>query len=175
MSIAWRTWGRSVVGGTSVVAVPAKDTSPRLIRAGSTPTNCFAAVCIALKRVGSMSRACMDSDTSTAITTVARSRGTRTLVLGAARETTSVARPNATMANARWRRQPGRLGTSDPNSATLVNRTAYALRRNCSTTYSATSAATTSNPSSHSGASNVIGRLLHCRRAGGRRRNEPRP
>ena len=57
-----------------------------------------------------MSVACIDSDTSTAITTVARSRGTRTSVLGTASETTSVARPSATTPKARCRRQPGPLG-----------------------------------------------------------------
>ena len=113
-----------MVGGTSVVAVPAKDTRPRLIRSGRTSTNSLAAVCMARKRSGSMSVACIDSDTSTAMTTVARSRGTRTSVLGTARETTSVARPSATTPNARCRRQPGRLGTSVPSSATLVNRAA---------------------------------------------------
>ena len=56
--------------------------------------------------------------------TVARSRGTRTSVLGWASETTSVAIPSATSPKATCRRQPGRLGTSDPSRATLVKRAA---------------------------------------------------
>ena len=122
--MALRTCCRSVVGGTTVVALPAKDTSPRLIRSGRTSTNSLAAVCIASKRLGSMSRACIDSETSTAMMTVARSRGTRTSLLGTASETISAAIPSATTPNARWRRQPGRFGTIDPSSATLVNRAA---------------------------------------------------
>ena len=94
----------------------------------------MAAVCIARKRSGSTSVACIDSDTSTAMITVARSRGTRTSVLGTASETTSVASPSATTPKATCRRQPGRFGTSEPSSATLVNRAAYAFRRSCRTT-----------------------------------------
>ena len=71
-----------------------------------------------------MSVAFIDSDTSSAIITVARSRGTRTSVLGTASDTTSAARPSATTPNARCRRHPGRLGTSEPSRATLVNRAA---------------------------------------------------
>jgi hypothetical protein len=122
--MALSTCTRSVVGATTVVAVPAKETRPRLIRSGRTSTNSLAAVCMARKRSGSMSVACIDSDTSTAITTVARSRGTRTSVLGTASDTTRVASPSATMPKARCRRHPGRLGTREPSSATLVNRAA---------------------------------------------------
>jgi hypothetical protein len=122
--MALRTWSRSVVGCTTVVAVPANDTSPRLIRSGRTSPNSLAASCIASNRVGSTSVACMDNETSTAMTMVARSRGTRTSVLGTARETTSVASPRAATPNARCRRHPGRFGTSEPSSATLVNRAA---------------------------------------------------
>jgi hypothetical protein len=124
LSIAFATWGRSVVGGTTVVAVPAKDTSPRLIRSGRTSTNSLAAVCIARKRSGSMSVACIDRETSTAITTVAFSRGTRTTVLGTARDTTSVASPSTRIPNATCRFHPGRLGRIVPSNATLVNRAA---------------------------------------------------
>jgi hypothetical protein len=84
---------------------------------------------MASNRLGSMSRACIDNETSTAMTTVARSRGTRTSLLGTARETTSAAIPRAMMPKARCRFQPGRLGTIEPSSATLVNRAAYAFRR----------------------------------------------
>jgi hypothetical protein len=134
LSMAVRTSSRSVVGVTSVLAVPAKDTSPRLIRAGSTLTNSLAATCIAENRSGSMSVACMDSDTSTAMITVARSRGTRISVLGAASDTTRTPRPRQTRPNATCRRHPARLGTSEPSSATLVNRAAYRARRSCSST-----------------------------------------
>jgi hypothetical protein len=124
LSMALRTCWRSVVGGTTVVALPAKDTRPRLIRSGRTSTNSLAAVCMASNLFGSMSRACIDSETSTAITTVARSRGTRTSLLGTASETTSTASPRATTPNARCRRQPGRFGTIEPSNATLVKRAA---------------------------------------------------
>jgi len=124
LSMARITETRSVVGDTSTVAEPAKDTSPRLIRPGSTSTNFVAAFCMAWKRVGSMSVAFIDSETSSAIITVARSRGTRTLALGAASETTSVPSASATRPNARCRFQPGRFGTIELSSATLVNRAA---------------------------------------------------
>jgi hypothetical protein len=71
-----------------------------------------------------MSVACMERDTSTAITTVAFSRGTRTTVLGTARDTTSVASPRASTPKARCRRHPGRRGMIEPSSATLVKRAA---------------------------------------------------
>jgi hypothetical protein len=124
LSMAVRICPRSVVGVTTVVAVPAKVTSPRLMRSGRTSTNSFAAICMAWKRVGATSVASIDSDTSTAITTVARSRGTRTSVLGTASDATRTAIARASSPKATCRRQPGRLGTSEPSSATFVNRAA---------------------------------------------------
>ncbi|CAB4915360.1 unannotated protein [freshwater metagenome] len=134
LSMATLTDSRSVVGGTSVVARPENDTRPRLICAGRMSTNSLAAVFIASNRLGSTSVACIDRDTSSASTTVARSRGTRTSVEGWASDSTNAPSPRTTRPNARCRRQPGRLGTSAPSRATLVNRAAYFCRRRCSRT-----------------------------------------
>src|SRR5439155_25576447 len=137
---------------TCTVAVPAKVTRPRLIRGGSSRTNSFAASLAASIRLGETSVACMDSETSIAITTVARSRGTFTDVVGLAIPTVSVASASSSTANARCRRQPGRRGTRLPSSAVLVNRTAYRVRPICMTAYATARAATASSSHSHTGA-----------------------
>jgi hypothetical protein len=109
-----------VVGVTRVVGVPENDTSPRLTVAGTRSTKCLAAICIAWKRVGVMSVACMDSETSSAIITVARSRATRVSALGEPRETISVARATATIPKAACRRHAARLGTREAGTAQLL-------------------------------------------------------
>jgi hypothetical protein len=63
--------------------------------------NCLAAACAASIRVGATSAACIDSDTSIASTTVARSRGLRTRIDGWARLTTSASMPVSSVAAAR--------------------------------------------------------------------------
>ena len=80
---------RSVVGDTSTVAMPAKDTIPRLIPGVRSSTNRVAAFCAAANRLGATSVACMDSDTSIASITVARSRGCRACAVGPAIATVS--------------------------------------------------------------------------------------
>jgi hypothetical protein len=76
----------------------------------------------------------MDSETSMAITTVARSRGTLTGRAGRAKAVTRaiMARTNAVAGTCR--RHPGRLGAMESSRARLVKRTAYSLRRSCMTT-----------------------------------------
>ena len=76
----------------------------------------------------------MDSDTSIAIITVARSRGTRVSLVGFAIAVVSEASAISSSAKARCRRQPGRRGASVPSSSRFAKRTAYARRRSCSTT-----------------------------------------
>ncbi len=113
--------------------MPEKVTSPRLIRGGSRLTNSFAAACAASSRLGLTSSARIDSETSIAIITVARSRGTLVSLVGLAIAVVSEASASSSAAKARCRRQPGRFGASLPSRSRLANRTANARRRSCST------------------------------------------
>ena len=70
----WRSW----VGVTSTEAVPANDTTPTFRVGGSSSMNLVAAALAATRRLGSTSFASIESDTSMAMITVARSRGTCT-------------------------------------------------------------------------------------------------
>src|SRR5689334_3445606 len=91
-SMAAVTAPRSSVGGTKVVAVPAKETSATLNFGGNDVTNSAAAVFAASNRVGSTSVASIDSDTSMVTTMVARSRGTDTWSFGFANARVRVSR-----------------------------------------------------------------------------------
>jgi hypothetical protein len=64
--------------------VPLKDTSPTLKRSGRPATKSAAAARAAVIRSGSTSVASIDSEVSSATTTVARSRGTCTSASGRA-------------------------------------------------------------------------------------------
>jgi hypothetical protein len=134
LSIARFTESRSSVGGTSTLALPPNATSPRLMRPGSRSTNDLAADSAAAMRVGSTSVACIDRDTSMAIITVARSRGTRTAVEGRATPRESTVSAMSSSAKVRCRRQPGRRGATLPSSSTLLKRATNLRRRSCSTT-----------------------------------------
>jgi hypothetical protein len=123
-SMALRTRSRSVPGGTSTVADPAKETRPRLIGAGSWPTNDWAAALAASSREGWTSVASIEMETSMARMIVARSLGTCSLRVGRARATTIEARARSRRAAGTWRRHPGRRGATDASSATFVKRTA---------------------------------------------------
>jgi hypothetical protein len=123
-SIAVLTWPWSFVGDTTTVALLANDTSERLNDRGNSSTNSFAASLAAVNRSGSMSVACIDSDTSMASTMVARSSGSFTSVAGLAMPTESVSRHSTNALAATCRRQPGLLGAMDCSSAMLVKRTA---------------------------------------------------
>ncbi len=92
------------------------------MRGGSRSTNVLAAALAAWMRVGSTSVASIDSDTSMAIITVARSRGTLTAAAGRATPTDSTLSPISSSAKVRCRRHPGRRGATLPSSATLLNR-----------------------------------------------------
>ena len=83
---------RSRVGGTRVVAVPAKETSATLNFGGSEVTNAAAADLAASSRFGSTSVASIDSETSMVTTIVARSRGTDTWSFGLANASVRVSR-----------------------------------------------------------------------------------
>ena len=85
--------------------------------------NCSAAACAAWIRSGSTSVACIDSETSIAIITVAWSRGTRTVAVGWATPT------HSTVSASEQQREgqvaaPARAGAgrSLASSATLLNR-----------------------------------------------------
>jgi hypothetical protein len=90
--------------------------------------NAFAATCAAASRFGSTSVACIDSDTSTTSTTVARFRGTRASAIGPASATVSTASAAISAAAGTCRYQPGRFGATRSSSSRLVNRT-VSLRR----------------------------------------------
>ena len=101
-------------------------TSPRLIRSGSRSANSSAAAARPRCRSGSTSVACIDSDTSIASITVARSRGTRTPAVGLATPSDSTVSATSSSAKVRCRRQPGRRGATLASSSTLLNRATYA-------------------------------------------------
>jgi len=84
---------RSVVGETSTVAMPAKDTMPRLIPGVRSLTNWVAACCAAASRFGLTSVASIDSETSMASITVALFRGCLASAVGPAIATVSSTRP----------------------------------------------------------------------------------
>src|SRR5215471_7887580 len=140
--MATLTGSRSVVGGTTTLALPPNFTSPTLIRGGSRPTNRIAPCLAAPIRLGSTSRA---------IITVARSRGIRTAEVGWALPSVSRARATNSNAKVRCRRHPGRLGAMLASSSTLVNRATCRLRRSCTITYPASSAAAGISNSSQPG------------------------
>lgn len=130
-SMAERSSSRSVVGGTATVAEPLNWTRPALKRSGSRSTKASAACWAASNRVGSTSVAPMEADTSNATTTVARSRGTRTSVVGRANPTTSSAIVAQKAAAGMCRRRPGRFGATLSSRSRLVNLTAYRPRLRC--------------------------------------------
>src|SRR3954468_21150766 len=84
-SMAAVTPPRSRVGGTRVVAVPAKETSATLNFGGRLVTNAEAADLAASIRFGDTHVASIESDTSMVATMVARSRGTDTWSFGFAK------------------------------------------------------------------------------------------
>jgi hypothetical protein len=118
------TWSWLVVGGTTRLAEPAKLTRPTLKRAGISLTNWVAAAWAALSRLGAMSLACMERDTSMATTTVATSRGTGTMFAGRAIATTPELSARMISAAATCRRHPGLRGATERSSCRLLNRTA---------------------------------------------------
>ncbi len=122
---------RSAVGGDSTLVVPAKVTRPTSNPAGRSLTNFVAASAAASSRLGSTSVAFMESDTSIATSTVARSRGTRMSISGRAVASASRAKAKSMATTGVWRRQPGRRGTSRSSIGSEANRTAYWLRRRC--------------------------------------------
>src|SRR5581483_3140987 len=164
LSMARFAFVRSVDGGTSNDALPANDTMPTLIFGGSWSTKAFAADCTAFNRVGFTSSASIDSDTSMATMTVARSRGIFSSCVGRANATTINAMATRNAPAAACRRQPGFLGATWSSSATFVNRTAYCWRRRCNTTYIAASATTATRNHNRMGSPNVIASHLHRRR-----------
>ena len=87
-------------------------------------TKDLAATLAAVMRSGSTSAASIDSDTSTAMTMVACSRGTFTGRVGWAKATTVSPRAIRKAAAGTWRRQPGRLGATESSRSRLVKRTA---------------------------------------------------
>src|SRR3954469_25529258 len=91
-SMAAVTAPLSRVGGTRVVAVPAKETSATLNLGGRVVTNAEAADLAASIRFGATSVASIDSETSMVTTIVARSRGTDTWSFGFAKARVRVSR-----------------------------------------------------------------------------------
>jgi hypothetical protein len=78
--------------GTTVVAVPAKETSATLNFGGNAVTKSFAAALAASSLVGFTSVAIIDNEMSMVTTIVARSRGTETESFGFANASVNVSR-----------------------------------------------------------------------------------
>jgi hypothetical protein len=124
----------SVVGDTITWATPENTTKPRLRRDGTMSTKALAASWAATIRVGATSVASIDSETSMAITMVARSRGTLICLAGWAKAVTMKPRARRNAVAGTCRRHPGRLGAMESRRARLVKRTAHVLRRPCMST-----------------------------------------
>ena len=99
--------------------------------------------------------ACIDSDASITITTVARSRGTSTSVLGRANAAVRVTRLSSDSATARCRRHWDCFGTTTSSIEVLVNRMPRRFFRRVAKMYAATSSGMTSRMSSRSGDRNA--------------------
>src|SRR3954467_5284145 len=131
-ALGWRPWmaavaaPRSWVGGTSVVAVPAKDTTATLNFGGSAVTKPPAADLAASSRFGWTSVASIDSDTSIVTTIVARSRGTDTSPFGFAYATVSVSRLRIDSPTATCRSQVRSRGITRSNIVRAIR--AFRLR-----------------------------------------------
>ncbi len=85
-------------------------------------------------RSGSTSVASIDSDVSSATTTVARSRGTCTSASGRAKAAVRATSESSSRAAGTCRFQAALRGTTDASRSSSVKRAAYAGRRRCSTT-----------------------------------------
>ncbi len=102
--IAFSTVLCAVVGGTRIDTDPAIETTETLYLSGRSVTKSTAACLAASSRLGWTSVACIDSEASMTNTTVARSRGTSTWVLGRAKAAVRVIRLSSERATATWRR-----------------------------------------------------------------------
>ena len=131
-SMAAVTAPRSRVGGTSVVAVPAKETSETLNLGGSELTNADAAVLAASSRFGSTSVASIDRDTSMVTTMVARWRSSSTWSLGLAKARVRVSRLRMDSPTATCRTQTRSLGMTRSNMVRPIERRLLARRRDSS-------------------------------------------
>jgi hypothetical protein len=94
-------------------------------------TNALAASCAASIRVGRTSSASIDSDTSIASMTVARSSGSFLSTDGRAIAAPRISSESSSAAAETCRRQPRPFGAMARSRLTLVNRIAYVRRRNC--------------------------------------------
>ena len=122
--MACSTAALSLPGETSTLASLENETSPMLYVSGSVLTNSFAASWAAWIRVGDTSSARIDSDTSMATITVARSSGCLASIDGRASAEARVSRHSRNAPAARCRRYPRPLGAKVRSRSTLVNRTA---------------------------------------------------
>ncbi len=127
--MACLTPARSVVGMTSTVAVPAKDTNPRLIPGVSLSANSFAATFAASSRLGSTSVAFIDSDTSIVSITVARLRGIRCSAVGPVSATVSRISATPSSAGGTCFHQPCRREATRSSTSRLLNRNVSRRRR----------------------------------------------
>ena len=120
----------SLVGETTTLADLANETRPTLNSAGSWATNSLAAVWAARIRLGCTSSDIIDSDTSSATITVARSSGSLASVEGRAIANASTSRASSrATAGACRRTLPMPPGATARRSSTLENRTATDRRR----------------------------------------------
>ena len=133
-AMALRAASRSVVGGTSTVAIPENDSMPRFTPGVRLVANSVAAVCAAASRFGLTSVDSIDSDTSMTSITVALFRGTLVAAVGPASATVSRARPSRTTAVGRCRIFPGRLGATESSSSRLAKRIVCRRVRRCAST-----------------------------------------
>ncbi len=156
-SMAPSTAGRSRVGRTSTLTVPANDTSPTSTSGSTWPTNELAATFAASRRVGSTSVASIDSDTSNS-TRMRPSLSVRSVEteIGRAMATTPAASPASCRTATTWRRQRGRDGATWSSSSTWVNRMVARLRHTSTKTYATPSSATAISHHSRCSARNSI-------------------
>jgi hypothetical protein len=108
------------VGGCTTAAEPANETSATRTSDGCDCTNSLAADCAAAMRVGSMSFARIDSDTSIASTIVRWSDGSVTRAPGRAAATMSAVIAISRSTGGTCRRQPGERPSASRTTARLA-------------------------------------------------------
>ena len=97
-SIAATTSSRLSVGGCTMAAVPANETTPTRTARGSSATKALAAFCEATRRFGSTSVARIEPDTSIASTMVCSTSGRVITAVGRAVATSKAVKASSSMA-----------------------------------------------------------------------------
>ena len=147
---------RSTVGDTTTCGSSENETTPTRSEAGARSRKERIAFFAAARRVGFTSVARIEPDVSTTRTTLARSFGALTVMVGRAKATQSAASEARSSAAGTWRRQARRLPATPASTSRFVYRTANLGGRRCRSQYPVAASGTTTRVASSSGASKLI-------------------